>query len=61
MADDPEHLVLVSLRRLDAKMDQLSEDICDLKGRVSALENGLNAVRRDLVSLAEADAAPSFH
>ncbi len=56
MSDAPDNLILVYLRRIDAKVDQLGEDVYDLKGRVSAVEMGLNAVRRDLVLLAETDA-----
>lgn len=56
MITEPENLVLAFLRRLDAKLDQVGEDLRDVKGRVSAVESGLNAVRRDLVTLAEADA-----
>ncbi len=56
MSDAPENLILVYLRRIDTKVDLLADDVRDLKGRVSAVENGLIAVRRDLVLLAEADA-----
>jgi outer membrane murein-binding lipoprotein Lpp len=56
MSDEPESLVLRYLRRIDAKSDRLAEEVMDLKVRVSAVETGLNAVRRDLVALAEADA-----
>ena len=56
MSDAPDSLILVYLRRVDAKLDRLGEDVRDLRTRVSAVESGLNAVRRDLVVLAEADA-----
>ncbi len=56
MSDAPDNLILVYLRRIDAKVDQLGESVHDLKGRVSAVGTGLNAVRRDLVLLAETDA-----
>jgi hypothetical protein len=38
MSDEPENLMLVCLRRPDAKMDGLREDIFDLKHRVTAVE-----------------------
>jgi len=57
MSDEgPDSIVLRYLRGIDAKVDALRDDIRDLKARTMAVENGLNAVRRDLVSLAEADA-----
>lgn len=56
MSDEPENLTIRYLRRLDEKMDSLIEAMTDLRGRVTALETGLNGVRRDLVALSEADA-----
>lgn len=56
MTDNVENLVLEHLRALRAGQDRIENEIRDLKGRVSAVENGLNGVRRDLVALAEADA-----
>jgi hypothetical protein len=51
-----ENLVLEHLRALRAGQDRIENELRDLKGRVSAVETGLNGVRRDLVALAEADA-----
>ncbi len=57
MSDDgPDNLVLRYLRRIDEKVDRLGDRMDDLTGRLTAVEVGLNAVRRDLVSLYEADA-----
>lgn len=56
MSDAPDNLILVYVRRIDAKVDLLGENVRDLKEQVSAVEVGLNGVRRDLVLLAEADA-----
>lgn len=53
---EPESLILVYLRRIDAKVDALSHRVEELTQRVSAVEIGLAAVRRDLGHLAEADA-----
>jgi hypothetical protein len=41
MAEDPESLVLVILRRLDGKVDEIALDIRDLKHRLSTLEIGV--------------------
>ena len=38
MPDEPENIMLIYLRRLDAKMDRQSEDIGDLKQRMTTLE-----------------------
>jgi predicted nucleic acid-binding Zn-ribbon protein len=56
MADNVENLVLEHLRALRAGQDRIESELRDLKERVSAVETGLNGVRRDLVALAEADA-----
>jgi predicted nucleic acid-binding Zn-ribbon protein len=57
MSDDwPDNLVLRYLRRIDDKVDRLGERMDDFAVRLSAVEVGLNGVRRDLVSLYEADA-----
>ena len=56
MADNVENLVLEHLRALRAGQDRIENELRDIKGRVSAVETGLNGVRRDLVALAEADA-----
>ena len=41
MAEDPESLVLIILRRIDGKVDEIALDIRDLKHRVSTLEIGV--------------------
>lgn len=55
MADNAENLVLEHLRALRAGQDRIENELQDIKGRLSAVETGLNGVRRDLVALAEAD------
>ena len=49
---EPESLILVYLRRIDAKVDALAHRVDELTQRVSAVEVGLAAVRRDLGHLA---------
>jgi hypothetical protein len=44
MSDQPENLMLVYLRRLDAKMDSLAADIADLKQRMTAVEIQLGSM-----------------
>ncbi len=56
MVDDPDNLVLVYLRRIDAKVDAMAQDIRELKERVSSLEVAVASVRRDIAVLAETDA-----
>ena len=51
MSDEPENLVLVYLRRLDAKMDSMIFEIRDVKERVNSLELGLANIRRDIADL----------
>jgi uncharacterized coiled-coil protein SlyX len=41
MADDPENLMLVYLRRLDTKMDRLIDDVADLKARMTGVEEAV--------------------
>lgn len=44
MADDPDNIVLVHLRRLDEKLDRVRE----LKGRFTSLEEAVVGVQRRL-------------
>jgi len=44
MSDQPENLTLIFLRRLDSKMDSLSQDIADLKHRMTAVEIQLGSM-----------------
>ncbi len=41
MSDQPDSLMLVVLRRLDAKMDRVIDDVADLKRRTTSLESQL--------------------
>ena len=56
MPDEAEDLLLVYLRRIDGKVDGLGQDLQELKARVSAVELGQAAIRRDLAQLVETDA-----
>ena len=48
MAEEPENIVLVILRRIDTKLDRLIDDVQDLKVRVTALEEGQAGINRRL-------------
>lgn len=47
--------MLIFLRRIDGKIDGLSQDVRELKDRTSAVELGLTGIRRDIAALAETD------
>ena len=46
MSDGPDNLVLQYLRRIDAKVDRLGEDMHDVKVRLTSVEEGLTGVQR---------------
>ncbi|ABD87961.1 hypothetical protein [Rhodopseudomonas palustris] len=48
MADEPDNLVLVYLRRLDEKLDRVLDDAHDLKVRMTAVEESIAGVNRRL-------------
>jgi hypothetical protein len=50
MSDEPENPVLVYLRRIDEKIDRLSDDIGDLRQRVTSLDEQAARIRGDLVA-----------
>ncbi|MBZ0140845.1 MAG: hypothetical protein K8H87_13895 [Pseudorhodoplanes sp.] len=48
MADEPENVVLVLLRRIDERTERMADDLQDLKVRVTSVEEGLAGVNRRL-------------
>jgi predicted nucleic acid-binding Zn-ribbon protein len=46
MADEPDNIVLVYLRRIDEKVDRLIDDVRDLKVRVTGLEENVVGIHR---------------
>jgi archaellum component FlaC len=48
MVDEPENLILSLLRRMDAKLDRVIDDVQDLKVRMTAVEEALVGVHRRL-------------
>lgn len=51
MSDEPENPVLVYLRRIDEKIDRLSDDIGDLRQRVTSLDEQAARIRGDMVAM----------
>ena len=46
MADEPDNMVLISLRRLDEKVDRLIDEVRDVKVRMTGVEEGIAGVNR---------------
>jgi hypothetical protein len=46
MADDPDNIVLVYLRRFDEKLDRVIDDVRELKGRMTALVESVVGLQR---------------
>jgi hypothetical protein len=46
MQDGPDNIMLQFLRRTDTKLDRLSEDVSDLKMRITSSEEALVGVQR---------------
>jgi hypothetical protein len=46
MADDPDNLVLVMLRRIDEKIDGIAFDVHELKVRMTSLEERMSSLDR---------------
>ena len=51
MSDEPENLILVYLRRIDEKIDRISDDIGDLRQRVTSLDEQAARIRGDMVAM----------
>ena len=56
MTADVENLVLEHLRHIRARVDQIADDVTDLKLRMSGLENAMVLVRREIAHGDETDA-----
>ena len=46
MSDEPDNVIHILLRRMDAKLDRIIDDVANLKVRMSAVEIGLAEVNR---------------
>lgn len=56
MSDNVESLVLEHLRHIRSRVDQIADDVSDIKHRMSGLENSMILVRRE-VALGDETAA----
>jgi hypothetical protein len=48
MAEEPDNLVLVLLRKLDTHTERMADDLRDLKVRMTSVEEGLAGLNRRL-------------
>lgn len=56
MTDNIENLILEHLRHIRTRVDQLGDDMDDLKSRMSSLESAMVAVKREVNLGDEVDA-----
>ncbi len=56
MNENVENLVLEHLRHIRGRVDQIADDVGDLKQRMSGLESAMNLVRREIALGDETDA-----
>ena len=56
MNENVENLVLEHLRHIRGRVDQIADDLGDLKQRMSGLESAMNLVRREVALGDETDA-----
>jgi tetrahydromethanopterin S-methyltransferase subunit B len=51
MSDESDDLVLVYLRRIDAKIDRLMEDVQDLKHQMESLERQVEGLKSEMTAI----------
>lgn len=56
MSDNVENLVLEHLRHIRSRVDQIADDISDLKHRMSSLESAMVSVKHEVAHGDETDA-----
>ena len=56
MSDNVENLVLEHLRHIRGKVDQIADDMSDLKLRMSSLESAMGLVKHEVAHGDETDA-----
>jgi len=57
MSSDIDNLVLEHLRHIRGRVDQIAEDMGDLKHRMTALEGNMSLVKREVAYGDETDAS----
>jgi predicted nucleic acid-binding Zn-ribbon protein len=55
MAENVEILVIERLRRIRSRVDQIADDMSDLKQRMSSLETSMVLVKREVAASDETD------
>jgi hypothetical protein len=55
MSEEPENILLVYLRRIDAKIDRLLDDVADLKRRMTSVENQVASLHADFAGQVHTD------
>jgi outer membrane murein-binding lipoprotein Lpp len=56
MAENTENLVLEHLRHIRSKVDQIADDMSDLKHRMSSLESAMVSVKHEIAHGDDTDA-----
>jgi len=56
MSDNMENIVLEHLRHIRSRVDQIADDISDLKHRMSSLESAMVSVKHEVAHGDETDA-----
>ena len=51
MSDQPENLILIYLRRIDARLERMEEDVRDLKYRMTLVEEGMGRITQSYAGL----------
>ena len=56
MSENVDNIILEHLRHIRGRVDQVADDMSDLKHRMSSLEHAMVAVKREVASGDETDA-----
>lgn len=56
MSDEVENLVLGHLRHIRGRVDQIADDVTDLKHRMTSLEGAMSLIKREVAYGDETDA-----
>ena len=56
MTENVESLIIEPLRHIRSRVDQIADDVVDLKHRMSTLESGMALVKREMINGHETDA-----
>jgi hypothetical protein len=59
MSDNTENIVLENLTHIRSRVDQIADDMSDLKQRISGIESSMVLVKREIAHSDETDAPRS--